>query len=77
VDFVITRVLHWDQGCGSWSLSRINVADSTPIIDTFPDEHLLQIQVRKIPWYAHIVNYLVSEIVPSEYNFNARKKFLR
>ncbi|GKU89562.1 hypothetical protein SLEP1_g3688 [Rubroshorea leprosula] len=43
-------------------LSRLELNDSniesSPIRDDFPDEHLLT--VSQVPWYAHIVNYLVS-----------------
>ncbi|CAN6580908.1 unnamed protein product [Malus baccata var. baccata] len=35
------------------------------IIETFPDEQLMSVKVSE-PWYADLVNYLVSKYVPSE-----------
>ncbi|CAN6576219.1 unnamed protein product [Malus baccata var. baccata] len=37
---------------------------AVPIPETFPDEQLLSIEVSE-PWYANLVNYLVSRQVPS------------
>ncbi|CAN6557561.1 unnamed protein product [Malus baccata var. baccata] len=37
---------------------------NVPIPETFPDEQLLSIEVSE-PWYADLVNYLVSKQVPS------------
>ena len=36
--------------------------DTTPIYDTFSDEHLFVIM--EAPWYADIVNYLVTNQFP-------------
>ena len=47
-------------------LSRLEfneVTNGPPIRDDFPDEHLFV--VSQVPWYRHIVNYLVSGEVPS------------
>ena len=41
-------------------LSRISSNEKGVINDTFPDENLFFIQKNEIPWFAHIVNYLVS-----------------
>ncbi|KAM1721192.1 hypothetical protein ACFX12_022759 [Malus domestica] len=38
--------------------------DSLPILETFPDEQLLSLEVSE-PWYADLVNYLVTKQVPS------------
>ncbi|CAN6560251.1 unnamed protein product [Malus baccata var. baccata] len=47
-------------------LSRmVHEEDAVPIIETFPDEQLLSVKVSE-PWYADLVNYLVSKHVPSE-----------
>ncbi|KAM2340125.1 hypothetical protein ACFX1X_019632 [Malus domestica] len=47
-------------------LSRmVHEEDAVPIIETFPDEQLMSIKVSE-PWYADLVNYLVSKHVPSE-----------
>ncbi|CAN6552399.1 unnamed protein product [Malus baccata var. baccata] len=37
---------------------------NVPILETFPNEQLLSIEVSE-PWYADLVNYLVSKQVPS------------
>jgi len=37
--------------------SRIPMDSSTPILDSFPDECILEIRSQTLPWYAHIVNY--------------------
>ncbi|CAN6568075.1 unnamed protein product [Malus baccata var. baccata] len=47
-------------------LSRmVHEEDVVPIIETFPDEQLMSVKVSE-PWYADLVNYLVSKHVPSE-----------
>ena len=58
-------------------LSRLSTHVSTPIFDTFPDEHILKIKTQSLPWYAHIVNYLVTEKLPDGWDFNDRKKFFK
>ena len=50
VDDHLSRMLHDDH--------------AVPIPETFPDEQLLSIEVSE-PWYADLVNYLVSKQVPS------------
>ncbi|CAN6567578.1 unnamed protein product [Malus baccata var. baccata] len=48
-------------------LSRmVHNEESLPILETFPDEQLLSIKVSA-PWYADIVNFLVSKRIPSFY----------
>ncbi|XP_038976409.1 uncharacterized protein LOC113461320 [Phoenix dactylifera] len=49
-------------------------ADEVPINESFPDEQLLAVSV--IPWYADLVNYLVSGIVPPDLSYHQKKKFL-
>ena len=44
-------------------LSLLHITSSGEICDTFPDEQLLAL-VTKVPWFAHIVNYLVTKSVP-------------
>ncbi|XP_024171927.1 uncharacterized protein LOC112177922, partial [Rosa chinensis] len=45
-------------------LSRlVHAEDSLPLVETFPDEQLFGIQVSE-PWYADIVNYMVSRKIP-------------
>ncbi|KAK8635984.1 hypothetical protein V6N13_004695 [Hibiscus sabdariffa] len=43
------------------------------ISDSFPDEKILF--ATAIPWYAYIVNFLVSGIVPPDLSSQGRKKF--
>ncbi|KAM0989694.1 hypothetical protein PS2_013277 [Malus domestica] len=42
----------------------VHIEDSLPIIETFPDEQLLSLEVSE-PWYTDLVNYLVTKQVPS------------
>ena len=44
-------------------LSRLHTTSSGEICDKFPDEQLLAV-VTKVPWFAHIVNYLVTKSIP-------------
>ncbi|KAM5578073.1 hypothetical protein ABKV19_008411 [Rosa sericea] len=45
-------------------LSRlVHAEDPLPLVETFPDEQLFGIQVSE-PWYADIVNYIVSRKIP-------------
>ena len=58
-------------------LSRL-VPDTTfeglPIGDTFPDEQLFALV--HYPWYADIVNYLVTGQIPSQWTSQQKRKFL-
>ncbi|KAL8092004.1 hypothetical protein AgCh_034328 [Apium graveolens] len=61
-------------------LSRLENPDSTShdkilINESFPDEQLFAVQEEE-PWFADIVNYLVSNIMPPNMNTAQRKKFL-
>ena len=47
----------------AYHISRLHTTSSGEIGDTFPDEQLLTV-VTKIPWFAHIVNYLVTKSIP-------------
>ena len=55
-------------------LSRLHTTSSSEISDTFPDEQLLTV-VTKVPWFAHIVNYLVTKSVPEYWNMHQKRKF--
>ncbi|GKV14109.1 hypothetical protein SLEP1_g25026 [Rubroshorea leprosula] len=59
-------------------LSRLEFNDadieSSPIRDDFPNGHLLT--VSQVPWYTHIVNYLVSSEIPSNWSAQDKRKFL-
>ena len=55
-------------------LSRlVREEESLPISETFPDEQLLSIEVST-PWYADLVNFLVSKQIPSTYTKHQREK---
>ncbi|XP_058784400.1 uncharacterized protein LOC131659192 [Vicia villosa] len=59
-------------------LSRMSPIEETettrPIKDEFADEHILA--VIGIPWFADYANYLVGGIIPDDFDYNRRKKFL-
>ena len=46
-----------------------------PIRDSFINEHILEFKVRMTPWYAHLVNYLVSRKILDKWDYNERKRF--
>ena len=54
-------------------LSRLHTTSSGEISDTFPDEQLLAV-VTKVPWFAHIVNYLVTKICPQVLEHASKEK---
>ena len=55
-------------------LSRIvQKQESMPIREDFPDEHLFQTNLQA-PWYADIVNYLVTGNFPPEFSFSQKAK---
>ena len=47
-----------------------------PIDDNFRDEKLLAVEKVATPWYADIINFLVSNKMPPDYNHHQKKKFL-
>ena len=55
-------------------LSRLQTTSSREISDTFPNEQLLAI-VTKVPWFPHIVNYLVTKSVLKYWNTHQKQKF--
>ncbi|XP_058211404.1 uncharacterized protein LOC131323568 [Rhododendron vialii] len=58
-------------------LSRLEFEDSSsriPIVDSFPDEQLFA--VSSCPWYADIVNYLVTGRLPDHWTPQDRRLFL-
>ena len=57
-------------------LSQLNFDEGLkemPIRDSFPGEQLYA--VTELPWYAHIVNYLVMNVVPEYWAMQDRRKF--
>ena len=58
-------------------LSRIvNQEDESQINESFPDEQLYAVTFKDLPWYADIVNYLVSGILPYQISHHKKRKFL-
>jgi hypothetical protein len=60
-------------------LSRLTVDftdDATPISETFPDEQLMHIAHNPAPWFADIVNYLVTDQMPLHWGRQDKVKFL-
>ncbi|XP_027184065.1 uncharacterized protein LOC113782370 [Coffea eugenioides] len=55
-------------------LSRIPVGEKKePLRDTFPEEHLFSLN-SQLPWYADLVNYLVTENFPAGWPKSKRDK---
>jgi hypothetical protein len=57
-------------------LSRLTFEDNSdhlPINDKFPDKHLFVIS--ELPWYAHIVNYLIVGEILKEWSAQDKRKF--
>ena len=55
-------------------LSHLHISGGGEIGDTFPDEHLLAISSHT-PWYAHIVNFIVTGSIPDHWNCYQKDKF--
>ena len=58
-------------------LSRLSFDETigtTPINDKFPDEQLFSLS--SLPWYADIVNYLVTGEVPTNRVVRTKRNFL-
>ena len=49
--------------------------DKTLINESFPDEQLFGVQEEE-PWFADIVNYLASNVIPPDLTYAQRKKFI-
>ena len=57
-------------------ISRILVeSDTEPIQDKFPDEQLFSVTSSKLPWFAHIVNYLATEQIPAHWSKQEQNHF--
>jgi hypothetical protein len=60
-------------------LSRITVdftEEATPIFETFPDKQLMHIAHTHSPWFADIVNYLVTGQMPLHWGRQDKSKFM-
>ena len=60
-------------------LSRISIDEllALPIQYSFLNEHILEVKLKWNPWYAHIVNYLITRKVPNDWDYNERKNFFK
>jgi hypothetical protein len=52
------------------------IEDATPILETFLDEQLMHIAHNPAPWFANIVNYLVTGQMPLHWGQQDKLKFL-
>ncbi|XP_074267144.1 uncharacterized protein LOC141590451 [Silene latifolia] len=52
-----------------------NVKDGLLIDDSLPDDQLFTLALMDVPWYVDYVNYLVSRVIPHDYDSHKRKKF--
>jgi hypothetical protein len=60
-------------------LSRLTMdytEDATPIFETFPDEQLMHIAHNPAPWFADIVNYLITGQMPLHWGQQDKLNFL-
>jgi hypothetical protein len=60
-------------------LLRITVdftKEATPIFETFPNEQLMHIAHTHSPWFANIVNYLVTGHMPLHWGWQDKSKFM-
>lgn len=85
MDFIITRIdieIRDKKGCKNVvadHLSRLIVEssdDTLPISENFPDEQLMYVSQIPSPWFADIVNYLVTGQMPLHWTRQDKSKFL-
>ena len=55
-------------------LSRLHILGMRDISDSFPNENLLAVSSHA-PWFAHIVNFLVTGSIPDHWNGHRKDKF--
>ena len=55
-------------------LSRLHVSGKGHISESFPNEHLLVVSSHA-PWFAHIINLLVTGSIPEHWNRHRKDKF--
>ncbi|MDF3578204.1 Ty3/Gypsy family RNase HI domain-containing protein, partial [Enterobacter hormaechei] len=49
--------------------------DHVPIRESFPDEQLFAVTHISLPWYVHIVNYIVTGLIPSGWSKHEKDRF--
>ncbi|XP_071700041.1 uncharacterized protein [Rutidosis leptorrhynchoides] len=54
---------------------ELEVLNESAIQDNFPDEYLLKIDYKEIPWFADYANYLVCGFLEKGLSYQRRKKF--
>ena len=55
-------------------LSRLHISGTGDSSHSFPDEHLLAVSSHA-PWFAHIVNFIVTGSIPEHWNRHRKDKF--
>ena len=50
------------------------IDDSSFVCDTFPDALLCALNAKKDPWYAHLENYMVAEMISPSLNKHQAQK---
>ena len=61
------------------NLSRLEniLDDPQPINDSFPDEHLVAMNIsNSTPWYADYANYIIAKYIPPSFTYQQKKKNL-
>ncbi|XP_070036370.1 uncharacterized protein [Nicotiana tomentosiformis] len=51
--------------------------DGLEINDSFPEDQLLAISMKEVPWFADLADFLVCGIIPDEFSSNQRKRLKR
>lgn len=54
--------------------SSTHVEEQKQIKEEFPDEQLMTVELAELPWYADLVNYLVSGVFPLDATAQQKKK---
>ena len=55
-------------------LSRLLAVDSDLVNENFPNEGILAVKCKQLPWYANIVNYLAAGVILEDWDYTLRKK---
>ncbi|XP_050369085.1 uncharacterized protein LOC126787211 [Argentina anserina] len=53
--------------------------NGVPLDESFPDERLFSIVEKKLPWFAHLVNFLASggKCFPKTFDFHSRRRLIK
>ncbi|GJU99721.1 reverse transcriptase domain-containing protein [Tanacetum coccineum] len=66
------------ENVGTDHLSRIEndeTSEYDEIDDNFPDETLMEISIKEIPWFTYFENYLVGNIITKGMTYQQKNKF--